>query len=609
MKLQTEKLKKSNLVIIVIALLIGLIFLSHHIFIIWDLHGVNKQYYPLVVYNGNYDDILGYAPRVKEFLEGRWLVSDISLYEYKDFPAVFSILNPIVFGILTYICGSLTNLFIVSDFIFPAFTFLVLYYFCYILCKNRLYSVVFGCLILFQYKIGNFLPPINTYRLKMLISMFLPKEYVNRPLEFTKYEAPQLIFLPFMLAIIFTLFGMKKDEKKYYILAGLFFGSLFYCYIYSWLYFAISLSFISFYFLLVKRNQFKNILITWGVGIFVSAFYWINYLKLKSLPQYKDIVEGFSIGKGHYFRFFFFKDYIIWILLCVVLWYLGRKKAREAAVLLISMILSGICCLNLQIITGFVPQADHLLTRAVNFGLGFGWLIAIFWGYEFILDFAKGENKNRIRKVFSIISVFLIVISCGYGIVSHWRFSKQHFNEFTISPKLAESLEWLNKNSDKDSVIITLSPVTVMYLLTYTHNNVFVPNSVYTLAPREETRERFIFAAKILSLPQKTIRRMLSSESTDYEHPVNFFLGWHEVQFKEDLNIFLDYPARLKIRDKVLTKFSQYELNVEKIRKKYRADYIFYGPDERRMQRSTFSYLPVKRVFYNGEIEIYKFPG
>jgi len=601
---------RSNLLIASFALIIGGICVSHHGIISWKLHKLDKQYYPLVVYDGNYDELIGYAPRVKEFMEGRRIVSDLALYEYKGYPAVFSILNPVIFGLLTHFSGSIKNTFIISDFIFPAIAFLLLYYLGVLLCKNRLYSILFGCLMIFQYKLGNYLPPINLYRIEMLVSLFQLPETIRQPLKFTKFEAPQLTIIPFVLSIIFLLLALKSRNKIYSYLAGLFIGILFYSYLYSWLYVSIGLIFLGLFYLIKRDKQLLKLLLIAGLAGIVSSYYWINFISLRMLPQYQDIVSRLVIERGHHFRLFYYKDYIIWGVLCLILWFLGKRRGEtDKSLVLISLILSGIFCFNIQVITGSCPETDHWFTRAVNYGLILGYWMSCFWFYLEIKKFIQSDQK---RKVFSLFTggliVVFIILSIGYGVKYHLRFAHQKFREFTVSPELMQAFEWLNENSERDSVVLTPCPETILYLLTYTHNNSFLPNSAYSLAPQNELEERLVIASKLSGITKEYLAQLLSSHSEEYMDPVCFFLGTIHHGTKQNLRKFLRYDERLSMKDRIIKLYDRYDVSIREIREKFRLDYVFWGPYEyQKLRRFSDSGLPFRKVYENHIVTIYKF--
>ena len=95
---------------ILLSILVGFVYGSHHFFIPYFLG--SQEYYP-VTGASQVDMGLYYGPRARAVFEGQWLAGDISVIENKNSPSMLPLLNPIILGGLGKVMGSLERAFII----------------------------------------------------------------------------------------------------------------------------------------------------------------------------------------------------------------------------------------------------------------------------------------------------------------------------------------------------------------------------------------------------------------------------------------------------------------------------------------------------------------
>src|SRR3989338_6851091 len=112
---------------ILLGLVVGAVYVSHHFFTPLFLENPDSGYYPITK-GSYYDEATFYALRANASYHGEWRAGDISLSEYIGSPAILPVVNPLILGALGKIFGGMRNAFIVSDFLFPALIFFFLYF-------------------------------------------------------------------------------------------------------------------------------------------------------------------------------------------------------------------------------------------------------------------------------------------------------------------------------------------------------------------------------------------------------------------------------------------------------------------------------------------------
>lgn len=614
------KIKKIIIVLVVLSIAVGFVYLLHDLVNIYKLKKEGLEYFPYSLV-ANYDETNVIGPRLKEVLDGHLFVSEVDLYEYIGYPATWPILSPLLLSPILFLTKSVTQTVIISNFIFPAVAFLLLFLLAFFITHRKFLSIIFALVFSLFTNIGLLLPPLSLIDLKDLIKGFLPfcaGSHIIGNQIFVIRESFIPSFIPFCLSFLFTYLALKKRKWIYSVLAGIFFGTLFYTYAFHWIYFTAGLGIIFVIFLLQKQYpNVKKIIAIFAVAGLTSIFNLINYLKFWTLPQAQEIFERFGLEITHAFRWSHYKEYIIYILLAILIWIWGKRKNRKTtAIYVIGFLLAGIVVFNIQVITGVNLQPDHWTTRSIFFGLNLAWLLLLWWLFEFL------DKKRKVFRIALVIVLILFSISF-FTRDAHYQilWNKQHVSRKTISTNLIESFNWLEKNTPKDSVVMSLSLVTNYFIPLYTHNRIFIPRAVNTLAPEQEMMDRLYITYRFFNIPTDYLEKLFDNEINQkaFQTPLTYdgyekkgLLYFFSARFLDSSLDGYFRKQKLEIPEEVyqriINNYQNYPPKMSYLLKRYRLDYIYYGPQERKIIEKDLDELKyLEKVYEKEGVSIYKF--
>ncbi len=580
---------------ILVSVAIGIIFGSHHFLMPRLKSDPNRVYYP-IVFNIEFDQTVTYGPRARAVYLDRQS-DDISLAENQDQPTILPPLNPMVLSFLAKLAGSMENAFILSDFVFPAIIFLLAYYFLYEIFKKNLLAVAGGILFVFFPAIGALIPPISFDGPKLLSGELF--SFINTPgaLFFNRFDYPNITYVFYLFALLFVFRAVKYGRTHDIILAGIGAGSLFYAYLYDWVYVLCGIGAMGLIFLLQKNyHRVKILLIIVLIAIGCSAYYWFNFVKLSSLPQYPDIVSRIGTETGAFFRFFTWKTYLRVVSVVLLLWFILKKNDNILLVFLCGLLAPIFIVLNLQVITGFNPQPDHW-HRELFFPLFLSWSVFLFWLY----------NKSNKRFLKSLI-VVLIFAAAGFTLAgeaySQFLYSKNFANEHTISKEYSDSYQWLMKNTNQNSVVATLSPQTNAELLLHTNNKVFYPNGVLTTVSNDEIWKRYMIINALFGVPEEDFAQSISKN----QFILLYLFGDYYSVDKSFNRFFKGNPNReasVAEREMRSGEYKKINNNLLAALPMYKIEYVYVDDRIKHIQSDGKFFGDL--VYGNGNIKIYKF--
>jgi hypothetical protein len=612
------RLVHENYLILFLALVVGIIFGLHNILMPF-FQGESIGYYPLVLSNEEPHDETEYAACIREVYDGRIIVRDPFLFEHKNDPTPYQTFVYLILAVISHLVGSVSNTFIISDFIFPAITFLLIYFFIFKITKDKHISAVGGITTLFFNRAVQHLPlGIFTILKGGDISELLSNgpirslPYFNR-LPFLQFSFPQLL-----IAFIFLYFTIKSRRRIFPFFGGISAGLLFYSYFYYWSYFFLVAALLLFLFL-VKKDYLKSkqIFILLSIGLLISIPYWIELIKFKSLPQSHDIFirSGGVVGRE--------PDVAItlkYFLLLILLFFFIRKK-DETFYLLSAFILAGIICMNIQIILGYTVVSVHWSWKTTNRIMP---IIFSYLAYCMINTPYKQDFLNKIlypiKRYYKQLSLILIAFFLLHGLYYQSVFSLNTYKYFTLPPSTVETFDWLNKNSNVDEVVLSLNVESIGLLPIYTHNNNFLPHGCYSLAPTSEIIDRIIIANKLFNVHPYYLKNLTEGalwhqnkylmhlNKTNLPKKIKFeTLPWIGYFFCDKYGDIRSYYMPPDVRKDILDKYLSYTDDTDSLLSKYRIDYIYYGPYEREVGNVDFSeYKQFREVYKNDNITIYK---
>lgn len=543
----------------ILSCLVGLIYGSHHFFIPHFLHGQN--YYP-VTSEANRDEGMFNGPRANAVYSGKFLTGDIDLAEHGSDPSLLPVLNPLILGFAGRLLGSLKAAFILSDFLFPPLIFLAIYFLAFELIESQVWAVLFGFVFIFTPKLGIF-PSSDS------LAFFTKFDQ----LYFSRIEYPKITFLFFALACYFLLRALKRENFYSAIAGGIFFGTMFYTYLYDWAYFIVGLGICALFFFFERDwKRLKIIFIILITGLFISFYYWLNFISLHALPQYHDIFLRVGTAISNQFALqVAWKSYLRIIFLVSALWLILRKKKKLNFNYSAGFLLPYFIVMNIQVFLGFNPQPDHWY-KISFLPLDLALLILCFRIFE---DYSGG----KLKKYFNVTACTVIAVIALFGLRSQYNFSKENAGKYTVNNIYAESYQWFNTHTPAGSVVGSISFSTNDELQLFTRNNIFVPNGANSTASNAEIWDRFLISGKIFSVQPERFAGLVRDGNfylfQDYYNNHTLSRYFYQENFvsnsaEKEYGIMLDEYKKLLSGDKAV--------NI-----KYKLDYIYFGPREREL--------------------------
>ena len=576
---------------ILLSILVGFVYGSHHFFIPYFLG--SQEYYP-VTGASQVDMGLYYGPRARAVYEGQWFAGDISVIENKESPSMLPLLNPLILGGLGRIAGSLERAFILSDFLFPALIFLAVYALSLEFADRRFPALMFSSLFMFSPKLWLFLPPVSSFAAKELFhSVFLWTK--PEALYFTRFEYPKITFLFYVLAVYFLLRAMRDGGWKHILMGGLSFGLVFYTYLYDWAYIITALAIFQ---ALLWRDRgmalTKRLMPAMAVSVTVASFWLVNMLRLKRMAHYHDLFLRFGVEISRSVRVSTWTTYARNAGLAGVLVWLAKKKPEKKFefLYLASFLLAMFAVLNVQVVLGFNPQADHWYRiQFLPVGLAF-FVIALFC-YDRLKSFPA------IARYASFGGIILMLFIFGAAGASQYAYSGEHSSLFTLDSAYASSYTWLNNHTDRFSVVGSIALSTNHEILLHTHNKVFMPTGFNTMISDAEITDRFLRTARMYSLAPERVSSMFADQE---------FYFFHERFRDTSLDTF--FRASRRVVD------SEMSGDVERAYRyisgmpakvPYQLNYLYYGPREKSLGKDPGDMLQgLKKVYDANGVIIYK---
>ena len=379
------------------------------------------------------NDGMFYYARIKDVADGHSFLSNAYLFEHKGglpqqlFLAEYILAQPIKLFDL-----NINTVHLVYNFLLPAISFLLTYAALYLISRQRFWSLIFSGYLFFGLYLTIFIRPVS----------------------------PQFNFIFWLTQFIFLWFLMSEGKTKWVWLSAVNFGLLFYIYPYYWTFYLIFLNIlIAAYFWGNRELALKIAAIVAGGLILAIPYFYLNYLA-SQLPYYTETLTRIGMIYSHFPSG---ARVILWSTLGLLIfsWFLRYKviKWDVKTMFFISGILASIIAVNQHLITG----------KNFEFSSHYD-MVAMFF---IVFMFAHLWSFIAVRKTFVslaiIIIVFAVVFSGLYG------YSNQVFTigeERVYIQNYALIFDWLNKNTEKDSVVYANNSLSGL-IPVYTMNNVF----------------------------------------------------------------------------------------------------------------------------------------
>lgn len=643
--------RKETIFLIFFASVIVFLYAIFHLVIIKKLSISSSPYYwvtPIV----QEDYIFHIWPGIREVFDGYFPRGDVDLIEYKNlFYTLQPQFTPLFFYPFLLLLKSF-QLIWVAEPIFYAIIFLLLYYLFNLLINNKKVAIFFSFLYTTIRMLPYFLLPQSYDGLKTIIKLFLPVTLPgNRPLlmseSLMESHLPGALIL--LLFYIFFLLFLKTEKRKFIFLAGIFYGLLFYTYTFYWINTTFALGiFVIFnlplkqilfflkekeasYFNAEKRSFIYKLIKILLIGLLVGVPYWLNYLNLKNLSHFTDITQRLAGHEtfGRHFDLSFWPLYIWYGVLIFLLFRWGKEEGKiHYAKFFISAIIANFISFNLQTILGFNLPASHWQFRTITTILASTQVVLLFWFLQKLI-----EKTPWLKKIFFVTAIVIVLLVTSGAISAQInKADKSYYQHFSqIDPNIMLGLDWLNKNTPKDAVIMSPSFYMNNLIAVYTDKNIFIPRGLNTLASNAEIKQRVYLTYKLYGFGQQTFEQIFtpnpktkllleqarinelvykknkeeieSPEALEMDREFYLFALFYHQQNPDGFEKFMPDDERKRF----FNEYTNFRLNLRRPDSLYRFDYLLYGPNEKYFIHQDFSkYKFLTKIYSQNGFEIYK---
>ncbi len=549
-----------------VALFISLLYGMHHLFMPRFLP--DGMVYKPVTYESDHDAGGYYAPRANAFFSQNKM----------PLPSFLPVLNPIIVGGLGKALGSIERAFIVSDFLFPPLIFLAVYMLSCEVLRRRLPALLLSSVFIVS-------------PLAFLLSPSVPILALQAPLYFSSFEYPKITFLFYAFALLFIFRALARGGRKNIILAGVFFGSLFYTYLFDWAYISVALFIMLIWFALQREwSSVKSCIGIFGIGALVSIPYWLNFAALRRLPHYQDIIfriGGLEVGRGLRFSSVW-KTYTWHLLWIVALAATAFKRVPRQAIFLISFLVAYFVVANVQVVLGFSPQPDHwyretFLPVMLSFGAVGIWL----W------------EQYAARRAPLCVFIFLALFF-AHAFYWQYRLSREQAVQWSIPHAEADAYAWLNLHTDAGSVVGSMSEETNRAIVLFTHNALFLPSGGTTLISNNEIWKRLYTLAALWQLTPEQLNDFVQKKT------YHLFQDYYRSRSLD--SYFYAAPPSVIPKQELDTRTVSYAdlPPLDIFTAPYPLDYLFVGPREESIARMPFVFARFPLVYDKASVRIYR---
>lgn len=505
--------KKQWLITLFLAIAVGLVFGLRNIIL--------SRQNLFTPFSGGDEDI--YAAQINEVFEGKLFSGDAFSYETRNNFPIFASLGQLILGLAAQVINSVSLLFILSDFIFPAILFVLFSRFVYFLTRQYWPAVVTALSTLFLYQLINKIPPVTQDLAKNLWLALTFKEPIF--FFFNRLPPPQFTYIFFFLFLagLYRILANQSQSKLFPLIPGILSGLLSYMYFYHWSASVVIIGICLGFNLLAKNSiTTKKLLLTLGTSLIVSGGYFYQIYLISQID--KQTQSGLING-----RFFEPLVTLRYLLLSLFIFLVIRQRALKQ--LLAAIFISAVILVNLQLIVGFTMSPGHWPNSTFEpmFVIAAGILLIeilkkICW--QKILD----------KSWLVILPIFLYAILNQATIIQ--RFGQMYY----LRASEKQVYDWLNQNSPPDSVVLSFNKLTSRRLPAVTHNYPYLPYGVYSQMLVSEIWDRFNLANSLVQFKPEFITFMLGRN--------NDFSGYlfgevYRYHTQSDLS-GLDFPPEVK---------------------------------------------------------------
>ena len=528
------------------------------------------------------------------------LISNSS-YNIQFLPYIFA-------GILSYVFGSVENFFFIKNLIFPTIIFIISFYFLHTIFKNFYLSLL--CSALLTTKKFALVNIFNYY----LFDKAIFKDFVGISPIVYKFPSHQFTYIFFILGLV-SLYKILdgKNFRNLLIFCGV---VLAYSHIFTFISLGFSIFTIFLYAMFTNARYKKDLLIS-GLIIFFSSIPVLFTIYFQDFRIDHLISLGFTKSQNFNINFYTVKS-LLFICACGFLIFLNKKKYINISLIIISQILLLIIFYYLSFSFFILPEPQHFI---LNYYISKILVILLVFSFLMNLNFNK-KIKNLLCFLASTIPIVFILNLAILQI----DIAKQNTD---MRPKeIKKLLNWIEKNSEKNSHFLSFDSILLHTILTLTGRYNYIP-SMKSLNPTDINE--VIYAIKksknLLKIDNKfddyinaSCQKNLPLDNKRYYKICGYFFDSYFKIDKGSLHYQIlqkEIPKNIQIPEK--NKTGKYALvnyinfseknKFLNIKPRDLPEYVILGPVERYFSKNITSIDNYTLIFFTKNYQILKFKG
>ncbi|MFH1621469.1 MAG: hypothetical protein ABIB04_05315 [Patescibacteria group bacterium] len=511
---------RKNAIVILLATVVGLLSISPSLL---AMHALGEDYQGMPLYYLDDEDI--YTARMREVLDGHWLVGSPFFHEYKDSIPTMLPIGEYVYALPALVTRiPLVDIVLATKFLFPTVLFLLVFFLFMELAdeeglrkpSTRLTGIASGFAVTLVYDVYS------------LMSSLKPDGGIHLSI-WTRTVNPILGALAIFSFLIFFWRAIKGGKKSDIAIAGII-ATLSFAYFFSWGMILSISSVLCLFFLVLKRwKELKRLLYVSAVGIVGSLPFLV--LVVYSLSQ------GGSGSAEKNGMFFTHIPLLNKTLLATVAIFAGlslygflvkkKKLAHEDWwIFSAAVILGALWTFSQQIVTGRTIWPYHF----VQYSNPLAMFMLILAAYKFL--------HPRFPRIFSSLMVVFCLLGLVNGAVMATSY-KTKIEDFGNEQKFALLYTWLNKNASEDCVVLVDEKIERVsrQIPAFTSCDVYLSSWMFSGIPVKRLRHNFFTSLEMVGVTAEGASEYLR------QHPDNvhmyFFENWDQL-FKQGLDSWVE---------------------------------------------------------------------
>ncbi len=611
--------------------------------IIPRMQGPLGRYAPLTTKTTFKTDESVYAAEIREASEGHWIAQDAYRYEHPRWPApraMGSAFVNLVLGIVTRALGSVTRTFIVGSFVFIFLDYLLTALLLTGWTGRPFLSAAAAAVMLAWVQILSVATLTPTWlsgaRAHVVDSM--------SPLtEFNTFGRTPIISFTFLIFIaVVWLWSRALDRRttRAITAAGVAFGLTFYTYLYYWTLFVTAAAVLAaLLWVGGRRDALRALVRVAGIGLVLSLPWVVSVAGAQVSGFARDFAPRVGLQFGRVV------DPLSWryalVGLGFAVWGL-RDRSRLEPLLIAGLVLSGVICLNAQVVTGFTIQPHHWSFRVLDplMIVAAAYAVGRAWPVRAVSTDLSTSGALRTVTAFACATA-VVAGAVAYAYSTNLEYSRRTYAYQKLPADTAAAYDWLDQHTQTDDVVLSLSIENSMLVPIYTRDKVFLPLAWQTSASEEESWDRLLTAFRVFGVPRRVLAARLNADNAyvpwvtafdvsgvpdteGYEGAFfnlalfggryRFWPGYvpREVELPADVRAAVEKGALTfyfpqPLRRRVLAQYAAYPSVAKTLLTKYRIDYLYDGPYEKTIARFRPDRLPwLTKVYSSGAVDIYR---